>query len=62
MNDVNEMFREFANSFVSVKMRDGSVLEGTIVTIDNYLNITLDTADGIRSLKGGNITYISAPE
>ena len=61
-DNVNEMFYDFVGNFVNVKMRDGSYIEGTLITIDNYLNIVIENDDGIQALKGGNITYISAPE
>ena len=60
--DVDDMFVDFVGSYVSVKMRDGSYVEGTVITIDNYVNIVIENDDGIHALKGGNVTYVSAPE
>jgi len=36
--------------------------EGKIIAIDNYLNIVLENDNGIETLKGGNIVYVSLNE
>lgn len=59
---VNKLFRQFKNKNVIVELRDNNQAEGKIIAIDNYLNIVLEKDDGIQTLKGGNIVYVSLNE
>ena len=59
---VNKLFRQFKNKNVIVELRDNNQAEGKIIAIDNYLNIVLENDNGIETLKGGNIVYISLNE
>ena len=60
--NVNKLFRQFKNKYVTVDLRGGYQSEGTIIAIDNYLNIVLENDNGIETLKGGNIVYVSLNE
>ena len=40
--NVNKLFRQFKNKYVTVDLRGGYQSEGTIIAIDNYLNLVLD--------------------
>ncbi|WP_405305150.1 LSM domain-containing protein [Methanobrevibacter sp.] len=59
---VNKLFRQFKNKNVIVELRDNNQAEGKIIAIDNYLNVVLENDNGIETLKGGNIVYISLNE
>ena len=61
-DQVNKLFRQFKNKNVIVELRDNNQAEGKIIAIDNYLNIVLENDNGIETLKGGNIVYISLTE
>ncbi|MBQ6512104.1 LSM domain-containing protein [Methanobrevibacter sp.] len=61
-DQVNKLFRQFKNKNVIVELRDNNQAEGKIIAIDNYLNIVLENDNGIETLKGGNIVYISLNE
>ena len=61
-DNVNKLFAQFKNKYVSVDLRDNNRSEGKIIAIDNYLNIVLENENGIETLKGGNIVYVSLKE
>ena len=61
-DQVNKLFRKFKNKNVVVELRDNNQAEGKIIAIDNYLNIVLENENGIETLKGGNIVYVSLNE
>ena len=61
-DQVNKLFRQFKNKNVLVELRDNNQAEGKIIAIDNYLNIVLENDKGIKTLKGGNIVFVSLNE
>ena len=61
-DQVNKLFRQFKNKNVIVELRDNNQAEGKIIAIDNYLNVVLENDNGIETLKGGNIVYVSLKE
>ena len=61
-DQVNRLFNQFKNKNVTVELRDNNQAEGKIIAIDNYLNIVLENENGIETLKGGNIVYVSLKE
>lgn len=61
-DNVNKLFTQFKNKYVSVDLRGDYQTEGKIIAIDNYLNIVLENENGIETLKGGNIIFISLKE
>ena len=61
-DQVNKLFRQFKNKNVVVELRDNNQAEGKIIAIDNYLNIVLENDNGIETLKGGNIVFVSLNE
>ncbi len=60
--NVNKLFRQFKNKYVTVDLRGGYQSEGTIIAIDNYLNLVLENENGLETVKGGNIVFISLKE
>ncbi|MBR0058362.1 MAG: LSM domain protein [Methanobrevibacter sp.] len=61
-DQVNRLFNQFKNKNVTVELRDNNQTEGKIIAIDNYLNIVLENENGIETLKGGNIVFVSLKE
>ena len=61
-DNVNKLFSQFKNKNVIVELRDNNQAEGKIIAIDNYLNVVLENDNGIETLKGGNIVFISLNE
>ena len=59
---VNKLFTQFKNKYVSVDLRGDYQTEGKVIAIDNYLNIVLENENGIETLKGGNIIFVSLKE
>lgn len=61
-DNVNKLFNQFKNKYVSVDLRGDYQTEGKVIAIDNYLNVVLENDNGIETLKGGNIIFISLKE
>lgn len=61
-DNVNKLFTQFKNKYVSVDLRGDYQTEGKVIAIDNYLNVVLENDNGIKTLKGGNIIFISLKE
>ncbi len=61
-DQVNKLFNQFKNKNVTVELRDNNQAKGKIIAIDNYLNIVLENENGIETLKGGNIVFVSLIE
>ena len=61
-NDVNKLFAQFKNKYVTVDLRGNYQSEGKIIAIDNYLNLVLENENGIEAIKGGNVIFISVKE
>ena len=61
-DQVNKLFRQFKDKNVIVELRDNNQAEGKIIAIDNYLNIVIENENGIETLKGGNIVFVSLNE
>ena len=61
-DDVNKLFRQFKNKYVSVDLRGDYQTEGKIIAIDNYLNLVLENENGLETIKVGNIIFISIKE
>ena len=61
-NDVNKLFAQFKNKYVTVDLRGNYQSEGKIIAIDNYLNLVLENENGLETIKGGNIIFISLKE
>ena len=61
-DNVNKLFAQFKNKYVSVDLRDNNQSEGKIIAIDNYLNLVLENENGLETVKGGNVVFISLKE
>ena len=60
--NVNKLFRQFKNKYVSVDLRDNNQSEGKVIAIDNYLNLVLENDNGLETIKGGNVVFVSLKE
>lgn len=58
-DEVNKLFLQFKGKNVSVDLRDNNHSEGKVITVDNYLNLVLETDNGLETIKGGNIILVS---
>ncbi|MBQ2225962.1 MAG: LSM domain protein [Methanobrevibacter sp.] len=61
-DNVNRLFTQFKNKYVSVDLRGDYQTEGKVIAIDNYLNLVLENDNGLETIKGGNIIFISLKE
>ena len=61
-DNVNRLFTQFKTKYVTVDLRGDYQTEGTIIAIDNYLNLVLENENGLETIKGGNIIFISLKE
>ena len=61
-DNVNKLFAQFKNKYVTVDVRDNIQSEGKIIAIDNYLNLVLENENGIETIKGGNVVFVSLKE
>ena len=60
--NINKLFTQFKNKYVTVDLRGDYQTEGKVIAIDNYLNVVLENENGMETLKGGNIIFISLKE
>ena len=61
-DNVNKLFTQFKDKYVTVYLRGDYQSEGKIIAIDNYLNLVLENENGLETIKGGNIIFISLKE
>ena len=61
-DNVNKLFSQFKNKYVSIDLRGNYQSEGKVIAIDNYLNLVLENENGLETIKGGNIIFISLKE
>ena len=61
-DNVNKLFAQFKNKYVSVDLRDNNQSEGKVIAIDNYLNLVLENENGLETIKGGNVVFVSLKE
>ena len=58
----NKQIADFKGKDVIISLKNRDEYSGNIVTIDNFLNIVLETEDGLKVIKGGKISFISLQE
>lgn len=61
-DNVNKLFTQFKNKYVSVDLRGDYQTEGKVIAIDNYLNLVLENDNGLETIKGGNVIFVSLKE
>lgn len=57
--EINKLFLQFKGKNVSVDLRDDNHSEGKVIVVDNYLNLVLETENGLETIKGGNVVLVS---
>lgn len=58
-DEINKLFLQFNGKNVSVDLRDDNRSEGKVIAVDNYLNLVLETENGLETIKGGNVVLVS---
>lgn len=58
-DEINKLFLQFKGKNVSVDLRDDNRSEGKVIAVDNYLNLVLETENGLETIKGGNVILVS---
>ena len=58
-DEINKLFLQFKGKNVSVDLRDDNRSEGKVIAVDNYLNLVLETENGLETIKGGNEVLVS---
>ena len=58
-DEINKLFLQFKVKNVSVDLRDDNRSEGKVIAVDNYLNLVLETENGLETIKGGNVVLVS---
>lgn len=58
-DEINKLFLQFKGKNVSVDLRDDNRSEGKVIAVDNYLNLVLETENGLETIKGVNVVLVS---
>lgn len=58
-DEINKLFLQFKGKNVSVDLRDDNRSEGKVIAVDNYLNLVLETENGLETIKSGNVVLVS---
>ena len=58
-DEIDKLFLQFKGKNVSVDLRDDNRSEGKVIAVDNYLNLVLETENGLETIKGGNVVLVS---
>jgi small nuclear ribonucleoprotein (snRNP)-like protein len=57
-NPLHRQLKQFQNKDVNVLQKDTETKEGRLLAIDNYLNVAIETENGMEFIKGTRILYI----
>ena len=49
-DNVNKLFTQFKDKYVTVDLRGDYQSEGKIIAIDNYLNLVLENENGLETI------------
>ena len=50
-DEINKLFLQFKGKNVSVDLRDDNRSEGKVIAVDNYLNLVLETENGLETIE-----------
>lgn len=57
-NPLHRQLVQFKNKDVQIMQKNDETKEGKILAIDNYLNVAIETSEGIEFIKGTRLLYI----
>ena len=57
-NPLHRQLRQFQNKDVQIEQKNNESKDGKLLAIDNYLNVAIETSEGIEFIKGTKIVYI----
>lgn len=57
-NPLHRQLRQFQNKDVQIEQKNSESKDGKLLAIDNYLNVAIETSEGIEFIKGTKILYI----
>lgn len=57
-NPLHRQLKQFQNKDVQIMQKDNEPKDGKLLAIDNYLNVALETEEGVGFIKGTKILYI----
>jgi len=57
-NPLHRQLKQFKNKDVQIMQKNNETKDGKILAIDNYLNIAVETSEGIEFIKGTRLLYI----
>ena len=57
-NPLHRQLVQFKNKDVQIMQKNDESKEGKILAIDNYLNVAVETSEGIEFIKGTRLLYI----
>ena len=58
-DEINKLFLQFKGKNVSVDLGGRRIIKKKIIAVDNYLNLVLETENGLETIKGGNVVLVS---
>ena len=58
-DEINKLFLQFKGKNVSVDLRDDNISKDKVIAVDNYLNLVIETENGLETIKGGNVVLVS---
>ncbi len=57
-NPLHRQLKQFKNKDVQIMQKNDESKEGKILAIDNYLNIAIETTEGLEFIKGTRLIYV----
>ncbi len=57
-NPLHRQLKQFKNKDVQIMQKNDEAKEGKILAIDNYLNVAVETSEGLEFIKGTRLLYI----
>lgn len=57
-NPLHRQLRQFQNKDVQIEQKNNESKDGKLLAIDNYLNVAIETSNGLEFIKGTKILYI----
>ena len=58
-DEINKLFLQFKGKNVSVDLGGRRIIKKKVIAVDNYLNLVLETENGLETIKGGNVVLVS---